>query len=85
MGFRRLVLLELGLGIFIIVISMYFIVMMAPFQSHRQDAPWLLGHMSAYTAWGSLGIMLGIYILVSTFKDLWWFTFFPSPSSSEAQ
>ena len=48
-------------AISIILVSVYFIVIMAPFQTTP---------FSGYTAWGSLGIIFGLYLLVMTIYRL---------------
>ena len=48
-------------AISIILVSVYFIVIMAPFQTTT---------FSGYTAWGSLGIIFGLYLLVTTIYRL---------------
>jgi hypothetical protein len=59
---RRLIIIVAAASL--IIVSGYFIIEMTPYQGPpRQDAPWILGYMSAYTAWGSLGIMAGIYLI----------------------
>lgn len=62
---RRLVLLVTGLGI--IILSIYYIIVMAPFQVIRND---YLGWMSQYTAAGALGIMSGIAVFLWNFRKL---------------
>jgi hypothetical protein len=63
MGFaRRLILL--GSGIFIIIVSVIFVILMAPFQTTIQDAPVILSQMSAYTAEGALGVIVGAYLII---------------------
>jgi len=57
-------------AISLIIISMVFIILMAPFQAPRTDAPWLLWYMSAYTAWGRLGVISGSYLLYSVIRGI---------------
>ena len=58
-------------AISLIIISMVFIILMAPYQGPpRIDAPWLLGYMSAYTAWGSLGVISGSYLLYFVIRGI---------------
>lgn len=49
------VLVLLGIGLSFIIGLIYFIVVMAPFQTTL---------MSAYTAWGLLGVIVGAYLFV---------------------
>jgi len=68
MKFPQRIIVVVG-AITIITVSGYFIILMTPYQGPpRPDAPWLLGYMSAYTAWGSLGIMTGSYLLIRCCK-----------------
>jgi hypothetical protein len=68
----RLIVITVG-AISTIIGSVVFIIIMAPYQGPpRQDAPWILGYMSAYTALGSIGVIIGIWILVRVVNNVIW-------------
>lgn len=49
------------IGLSVVILSIYYIIVMTPSQTIRDD---YLGWMSQYTAVGALGVMIGIYIMV---------------------